>query len=222
MGVGFSVENGNFFFFLPAEKYYCIFSIFFPSVTVLKAVCQRLVLILCSPVNSKSFNRYLSWRWTVYISVCQNATFYTEQHQHSCITMPYFWWLWQLRQAPDKIVSTCSGTQASPGDSESQATSNCLDHCWQGQYWIAVTDDSLHLLSLWNISSDWDRNSSRGKFSIHYILLMFPWRQKLRTATESEFRQTHFWGAEGICSEGHRPPQPCSISHHSSYLVPGD
>lgn len=206
--------------FLQAEKHCCIFANFFPSVTILKAVCQGLVLILCSPVNSKSFNRYLSRRWSVYASVCQNATFYTEQHQYSCITMPYFWWLWQLRRAPAEIVSTCSGKQASPGDP--------LRANMQATAWTTAGMDSTKLPCQMTVCICFPCETSalieigthqEVKFLSTTCLLMFPWRQKLRTDNESEFTQAQFWGAEGISSEGHHPPQACPISHHSSYLA---
>lgn len=59
---------------------YFFFFFFFPSVAVLRAVCQGLVLMLCSPANSETFNRYFSLRWSGYARVCQTATFYVEQH----------------------------------------------------------------------------------------------------------------------------------------------
>lgn len=80
-GFRFLCREGEIFCFLQAEKHYCIFfSFFFSSVTVLKAVCQGLVLMLYSPVNSETFNRYLSLRWSVSARVCQIATFFLEQH----------------------------------------------------------------------------------------------------------------------------------------------
>lgn len=79
-GVRFLCREGEIFLlFASWETLLHIFS-FFSSVTVLKAVCQGLVLMLCSFVNSETFNRYLSLRWSAYARACQITTFYLEQH----------------------------------------------------------------------------------------------------------------------------------------------
>lgn len=121
MQLDFSVGNLRVLCFLQVEKHYCIFFLFFffLSVMVSKAVCQGLVLMLCSPVNSETFNRHLSLRWSVYVRVCQTAAFDIEQH-HTIAPA------WECRIAdgcdssdePPMTVSTCCGKQAGPGGPE--------------------------------------------------------------------------------------------------------
>jgi len=70
MDLGFSVENCRVFCFLQDDKHYYIFWDFFPSVMLLNAVCQGLVLRLCSLVNSEALNRYLNQKWSGYARLC--------------------------------------------------------------------------------------------------------------------------------------------------------